>query len=323
MGPSPSKSSPPSDCPAPSNLSIDEQIANLEKKINDQDNPQKQQADNILTSDSNEAQRLRNIRDAPLAQARQAADIEDLRRQLDTSNSQRQQYLNQYTNASNELINKNAEITRLNALIATISADNTAYKQKIKELTSEILQLTTEIEKLITTINGLNDTIIIYSNKLKLYDLQIKDLNTNIVTLTQDNWSDEVYNNLNLLDLASNLDVSLNSLFYYLKQKNINPDVMYEKINYRSIEHQKLYNINKVLDILFYCFYFSFILIIIFTRNTKTENFLIYLFVALIPFIYPFIFKFVSYIVNYLSTHTNGPKNAFVDINSTIYAYNI
>ena len=98
--------------------------------------------------------------------------------------------------------------------------------------------------------------------------------------------------------------------------------VYFEQIKHRDTEHEILYNINKVIDILFYCFYFSFILIIICTQNMKREYFLIYLFVGLIPFIYPFLFKWLINLINYLFKDNSGPKNAFVDINNTVYEYN-
>ena len=125
------------------------------------------------------------------------------------------------------------------------------------------------------------------------------------------------------LEFHKTLDSSLNNLFSYLKTQNVNPDVLYEKVNYRDIEHQKLFNMNKALDILFYSFYFSFLLIMICMGNVKREHFLIYLFVGLIPVVYPFIFKFGKLLVDYLSPPLHGPKNAFVDIHNTIYAYNI
>jgi hypothetical protein len=127
----------------------------------------------------------------------------------------------------------------------------------------------------------------------------------------------------NASNLQQSTDGSLNNLFSYLRNENVNPDVLYEKVNYRDIEHQKLTNINKALDILFYSFYFSFLLIIICIGNVKRENFLIYLFVGLIPIIYPFLFKFIKIFIEYISPSLYGPRNAFVDNHNTIYAYDI
>jgi len=127
----------------------------------------------------------------------------------------------------------------------------------------------------------------------------------------------------NKLEFHENLDSSLNYLFDYLKRENVNPNVLYEKVNYRNIEHQKLSNINKALDILFYSIFFSFILIMICTSNIKREDFLIYLLIGLIPVIYPFLFKFGKILIAYISPVLYGPKNAFVDIHNTVYEYDI
>jgi len=158
-------------------------------------------------------------------------------------------------------------------------------------------------------------------NKTSIDGLQtrINELYKIILLLEQKIYSNVVYNNENLLNITNNIDSSLNNLFRYLNKGNIS-DVIYEKIEYRDIEHEKLYNRNKILDVLFYSFYFAFILIMICTGNIKREYFLIYLFIGLIPFIYPFIFKLLSYLMKYLSSKVHGPKNAFVDINNTLFA---
>ena len=115
---------------------------------------------------------------------------------------------------------------------------------------------------------------------------------------------------------------SLDAARQSLKTQALSSDVIYEKIEHRDNEHEKLYTSSKVFDIIFYCFYFSFVIIMICTENIKREHFLIYLFVGLIPFIYPFVFKFVHYLIKYVSNDPHGPKNAFVDINNTIISYN-
>jgi hypothetical protein len=133
---------------------------------------------------------------------------------------------------------------------------------------------------------------------------------------------DTLSNKQQLLNLTRITDGSLNRLsnsMSFLNQ-NESSNVIYEKIEYRNIEHEKLYNINKLIDVLFYSFYFAFVLIMICIGNTKKEYFLIYLFVGLIPFIYPFMFKFLLYINKYLTYNVHGPKNAFVDITNTLYA---
>ena len=129
--------------------------------------------------------------------------------------------------------------------------------------------------------------------------------------------------NRNVLNLEQQIDSSLNKLFSYVRDTNANPFVNYKKVEYRNIEHEKLHTINKALDILYYCFYISFIIIIIFTKNLGREHFLTYLFIGLIPIIYPFLFKFIKILINYFSNQSHGPKNAFIDNRNYESAYNI
>jgi hypothetical protein len=171
-------------------------------------------------------------------------------------------------------------------------------------------------------IDELNRSKEANKEKIELLNQDINDLKNQIDELIIKDYSNQIYNNENVLNLSENIDTSLNYLFSYLKTQALSSDVIYEKIEHRDNEHEKLYTSSKVFDIIFYCFYFSFVIIMICTENIKREHFLIYLFVGLIPFIYPFVFKFVHYLIKYVSNDPHGPKNAFVDINNTIIAYN-
>jgi hypothetical protein len=158
---------------------------------------------------------------------------------------------------------------------------------------------------------------------INILDVKVASLIEENLFLQEQVFVNDVTNTQNLLGLSETIDVSLNTLFSYLKRVDINPDVIYEKVNYREIEHEKLHNINKVLDILFYSFYCAFLLIMVCMGNIKREHFLIYLIIGLIPIVYPFLFKLIGYLMSYISSNINGPKNAFIDINNTIYGYNI
>ena len=146
-------------------------------------------------------------------------------------------------------------------------------------------------------------------------------LNNKIIDLTEKNYSNKVYNNQNLLNLNENVDQDLRYIFSDLKTQNINPKLLNTKIKYREIEEEKLLNTNKVLDILFYCFYGAFIIINIVTRNIKMEHFLIYILIGLIPFVYPFLFKNIKNIMHIF--HLDGNKNAFIENENTFDSYNI
>lgn len=154
-------------------------------------------------------------------------------------------------------------------------------------------------------------------------DISVNVLKQEAIFLTQLDYLLQVDGKQELYKLQNSLDVSLNLLFNYLKRQNVDPNIIYEKINYREKEHEKLYKINNTLNILFYCFYVAFLIIIVCTGNTQREQFLIYLFVGLIPVVYPYIFKLATYIVNSVSSDSHGPKNAFININNTVFGYNI
>ena len=193
-------------------------------------------------------------------------------------------------------------------------ASMTMYLIQIGPLKREIAKLDLDIKELNSKKNA---------NLLKLdklYD-EIDKLNDTIEELTKKNYGNKIYNNQNILGLSQYIDTSLNYLFSFLKKK-LSADVIHEKIDQRDKQHESLYNNNKAFDILFYCFYFSFLLIMICTESVRREHFLIYIMVGLIPFIYPFVFKLILYLIRYLSNSPHGPKNAFVDINNTFIAYN-
>ncbi len=187
-------------------------------------------------------------------------------------------------------------------------------KIRLEDLSGDIFDLSGEI---------LNITKILTDDEKNIDQLRnyIKELNDTIDNLTETNYSNKVFNNQNLLKLNKNVDQDLQYIFSDLKTKNINPKLLYSKIKYREIEKQKLSNTNKILDILFYCFYFAFIIIIIFTRNAKIEHFLIYIFIGIIPFVYPFLFKNIKYILHLF--HLDGNKNAFIENQNTFDSYNI
>lgn len=206
-------------------------------------------------------------------------------------------------------------ISNFNKDYQQYDADTIIYLNKITVLNAQLVIIKEAISALIIAKEA-NQT------KINILNEEIRDLNKQINDLIIKDYSNKVHNNKNVLNLSEYIDTSLNYLFSYLKDQSLSSDVIYEKIEHRDNEHEKLSVSNKVFDIIFYCFYFSFFLIMICTGNIKREHFLIYLFVGLIPFIYPFIFKFVMYLIKYISNDPHGPKNAFVDINNTIIAYN-
>ena len=198
-------------------------------------------------------------------------------------------------------------------------SDMIRAKQTHEDLSGQLLKLQNDKYELEASL----------SEEEKRYGQLLQDsekLKLDVIYWTQKNYSNKVYNSQNLLKLSENIDHNLQYIFSDLKTQNINPHLLQTKIEYRKVEEQKLTNTDKVLDVLFYCFYFSFILIIIVTRNANAEHFVFYIFIGLIPFLYPFLFKNANYLIH--SFKLDGQKNAFIesdelDNENMFHAYNI
>lgn len=206
----------------------------------------------------------------------------------------------------------------------------TTKKTKFDEMTQaekNYNDLSGQLIKLQNDKSSLKNLISLQESKYNDLIQRIEKLNKNITELNIEDYSTKVYNNQNLLQLNKTIDKDLQNIFSHLKTENINPDLLYTKTKYRVIEEDKLSNLDKLLDVLFYCFYFSFIIIRIVTRNTNTEDFLMYILIGLIPFIYPFMYKNSNYIIRLF--HLDINKNAFIETEPetepeiSIDAYNI
>lgn len=237
------------------------------------------------------------------------------------------------TNLNQAKTDLNNSVSKLQNAIAQIAQKQAQYDELMRTTQLTDIQLSTatiNINNLNIKIRDLTITTDRLYRELKSRDLDIKylqdiinELNRQIFDLTTKLYSNKVINNQILLEKQEVIDKKLNVLFDDLKSKNLNPDLVFQKINYRKIEHEKLYNINKMMDILFYSIYAAFIIIIICTGNVKREHFLIYISFALIPIVYPFLYKFGMKIIHSFHVSGQGPTNAFIDTNDTIFAYNI
>jgi hypothetical protein len=252
--------------------------------------------------------------------------IDNLNQQLAACNNNLGNIGAQLQQRSNDLQNKIAQLSQLQGSYNQLDAAKKRDELEISNLNFAINGPT----GFIAQIAELNRRIVEYIAEIKKdesiianLDISVNVINQEAIFLTQLDYLLQVDGKQQLYDLQNKLDVSLNLLFNYLKKTNVNPDLVYEKINYREQEHEKLYKINNLLNILFYCFYVAFLIIMVCTGNTQREQFLIYLFVGLIPIIYPYLFKLAVYIVNYLSSDSQGPKNAFINIKNTQFGYNI
>jgi len=237
-------------------------------------------------------------------------ELQGLSTQIIECNAKISKHKDEYDESVNVIKTSTNNLKILAEKYDTLFKDNSTEaklllnQEKIKESNGII----NDVKNKIDTLSGIID-----SDKLKVTDLNeyITKLNITISQLTLIDYSNKVYNSEKILKLTEKVDTSLNSFFSYLKTKNINPELTYGKIKYREIEQQKLNNFNKLLDVLFYCFYFVFILIMICTGNTKREHFLIYIFIGLIPILFPIVIK-ITKNINVFDIF-NGEKNAFIE----------
>jgi chromosome segregation ATPase len=228
------------------------------------------------------------------------------------------------SNIISQLIdNDRTEIDQKLKSIGTKREENERMNHTVGVLTQKFNDLSGELIDLRMYESLLRDTLT--SEQQEYIDLNnhIKNLEKKIIELKIEDYSSKVHNNTNLLELNTTIDKDLQNIFSHLRTENINPDLLYTKIKYRRIEEEKLSNINKLLDLLFYCFYFSFIIIRIVTRNTKTDDFLMYILIGIIPFIYPIIYKNSKYVMHLF--HLDMNKNALIETEPeiSIDAYNI
>ena len=252
-----------------------------------------------------------------------AKEITDLTAELKKCTDKLQEYNDEIkkTNERISIIAKQLELEQTNLTNASRNKEQKfnemkQAEQKFNDLSGELIKL--ENDK--TVLEGL-----ITTEELNYIQLQkhITKLERNITDLKIEDYSSKVFNNQNLLKFNEEINKDLQHVFFDLKTQNINPDLLFTKIKYREIEEEKLSNTDKLLDVLFYCFYFAFIIIRVVTRNTQTTDFLIYIFIGLIPFVYPVVYKNSNYVIHLFHLDTN--KNAFIETETEISldAYNI
>uniref|UniRef100_A0A6C0EVQ2 Uncharacterized protein n=1 Tax=viral metagenome TaxID=1070528 RepID=A0A6C0EVQ2_9ZZZZ len=196
---------------------------------------------------------------------------------------------------------------------------DTATNTTIPNLNTDKTNLSSKIRKS-SIVNG---NIIVYDAIKAVEQKQICDAAKASLqdTINENQLISSIY-------ILSQFEIGAKNVGDYITKKypSSTNDLISEKIEYREIEHQKLVTLNKTLDILFYCIFVAFVIIIVITGNLKfKEHFLIYLFILLIPFIFPYLYKMCKYFYNSLQTNTSGPKNAFIDNtnNPFVKAYDI
>ena len=141
--------------------------------------------------------------------------------------------------------------------------------------------------------------------------------NKSITNVTETRGQIIQYINVLNQNLSGNSEAT-NILNTYLPSFDSNS--IYREIEYRDNEYIRLYQINFILNALYYIIFIVLIVLLIYSdKLLLKERFLFYLFLALLPFIYPWLFLFSRKIWNYIIPFIsyNGPKNAFIDTNVT------
>jgi len=105
-----------------------------------------------------------------------------------------------------------------------------------------------------------------------------------------------------------------------------NAQTKYEKVIYRDEEHSKLKNVNRIINIIYYCGVVVLLLLLFTSDNLyPKERFPLYIFLILLPYLYPWLYKLAGFIWGFIFPMINytGPKNAFIDKTYTELPYDI
>lgn len=95
-----------------------------------------------------------------------------------------------------------------------------------------------------------------------------------------------------------------------------NAQIKYEKVVYRDEEHSKLKNVNRIINIIYYCGVVLLLLLLFSSDNLYLkERYPLYTFLILLPFLYPWLYKLAGIIWGFIFPMIDytGPKNAFMD----------
>jgi hypothetical protein len=123
--------------------------------------------------------------------------------------------------------------------------------------------------------------------------------------------------NIHVLNQVLTVDKPImNVIDKYIPEYDSN--TIYREIEYRDKEYERLYKINYYLNILYYCLYVILIILLFTSDRLFLDNRItLYIFLAVLPFLYPWAFLLFRRIYKYLNppTQYTGPKNAFIDTN--------
>jgi hypothetical protein len=112
-----------------------------------------------------------------------------------------------------------------------------------------------------------------------------------------------------------------------LKQNPLErPATLHKKVEYRKDAHGLLSSINGWMTFLYFGLLVGMILVFLIQGELHLrERFLVYLGLAVLPFLFPYLFELLAYL--YLGVFPEnkiqGPKNAFVEVPVTVESYNM
>ena len=231
-------------------------------------------------------------------------------------------FKDQIKDNNNKIDRYQSQINELNATIARNKVKSNQQQNQIDQDEATRANLNNKIADLRTKIGSAKAKIAQLTEQMAAAEIvcnaTIHDLNSR---LEESDISNNVQILLNVQKDAIIADEYL--LSHYPRTPN---DITKEKIEYREVEHQKLVTLSKTLDVLFYCIFIAFFIIIIITGNFKfKEHFLLYLFIILLPFIFPYFYKMCKYFYSLTNNFSYGPKNAFIDNSNDPFltAYNV
>jgi hypothetical protein len=126
-----------------------------------------------------------------------------------------------------------------------------------------------------------------------------------------------------------NDDISNKSVYHYLDLylPSFNANSTYKQIEYKHEEFKWLLNINFYINLLYYILFIILILLLASSDNLYLKDrFIIYIFLAILPFLYPWLFIIVRNIWKYVFPDKDygGPTQMDTNINTiTMFSNNV
>ena len=146
--------------------------------------------------------------------------------------------------------------------------------------------------------------------------LSVSDRDAINIEYSEEDYS-KALENIHVLNQVLTVDKPIMSVIdKYIPEYDSN--TIYREIEYRDEEYKRLYNINYYLNILYYVIFVVLIILVVTSnRFDFKKDMILYISLAILPFVYPWVFLLFRRIYIYFNppTQYSGPKNAFIDTN--------